>query len=165
MTPTSLPSNVARTADLNGRSTCSVTGSASMSARSATTGPGFPPRSTPLTPACPPPGRTPPPGPGLPPPHPPDPPGSRHAGPHFDPEAFEMIRHQLRRAGFAVTELGVLVDVAPPPDDERVHRRGSAVDFGRQCIGTGPLRAQRSRAECGQNDRDQTTHRILPVIT
>ena len=58
MTPTSWPANVDRTVDLNGRSTCSVTGSASMSARSATTRPGLPPRSTPTTPVFATPSRT-----------------------------------------------------------------------------------------------------------
>ena len=58
ITPTSCPANVDRTLDLNGRSTCSVTGSASMSARSATTPPGFPPRSTPTTPVFATPSRT-----------------------------------------------------------------------------------------------------------
>ena len=58
ITPTSCPLYVARTVDLNGRSTCSVTGSASMSARSATTGPGRAPRRTPTTPVRPTPVRT-----------------------------------------------------------------------------------------------------------
>ena len=43
MTPTSCPRNVVRTLEANGRFVCSVTGSASMSARTATTGPGRPP--------------------------------------------------------------------------------------------------------------------------
>ena len=50
ITPTSWPFHFAFAVDLNGRSPCSVTGSASMSERSATTGPGLPPRSTPTTP-------------------------------------------------------------------------------------------------------------------
>ena len=50
MTPTSCPLYCDLTVDLNGRSTSSATGSASMSARSATTGPGRPPRSMPTTP-------------------------------------------------------------------------------------------------------------------
>ena len=50
MTPTSCPPHCALAVDLNGRSPCSVTGSASMSERSATTGPGRPPLSTPTTP-------------------------------------------------------------------------------------------------------------------
>ena len=44
------PFHCAFAVDLNGRSTCSVTGRPSMSARSATTGPGLPPLSTPTTP-------------------------------------------------------------------------------------------------------------------
>ena len=58
ITPTSCPLYCARTRLLNGRSTCSVTGSPSMSARSATTGPGRPPLSTPTTPVPPTPVRT-----------------------------------------------------------------------------------------------------------
>ncbi len=52
ITPTFSPRYSAVTADLNGTSTCSFTGSASMSARSAITGPGLPPFSTPTTPVC-----------------------------------------------------------------------------------------------------------------
>ena len=50
ITPTSCPWYVARTFDAKGRSVCSVTGSASMSARTATTGPGRPPLSSATTP-------------------------------------------------------------------------------------------------------------------
>ena len=50
ITPTSCPSYVDRAVDLNGRSICSVTGNASMSARRATTRPGRPPFNTPTTP-------------------------------------------------------------------------------------------------------------------
>ena len=50
MTPTSSPFQVVRTFEANGRSTSSVTGRASMSARSATTGPGSAPLSRPTTP-------------------------------------------------------------------------------------------------------------------
>ena len=52
ITPTFSPRYSAVAVDWNGRSACSVTGSASMSARSATVGPGLPPRSTPTTPVC-----------------------------------------------------------------------------------------------------------------
>src|SRR5207249_3970577 len=41
---------VVRAVDLKGTSTCSVTGRASISARNATMRPGFPPRSSPITP-------------------------------------------------------------------------------------------------------------------
>ena len=50
MTPTVFPSQVAVALLANGRSTSSLTGSASMSARSATTGPGRPPSITATTP-------------------------------------------------------------------------------------------------------------------
>jgi hypothetical protein len=52
MTPTFLPRYSAVTVDLNGTSTCSVTGNASMSARKAMTGPGLSPLSTAVTPVC-----------------------------------------------------------------------------------------------------------------
>ena len=50
MTPTDSPFHCAFTFEANGTSTSSVTGSASMSARSATTGPGSAPFSRPTTP-------------------------------------------------------------------------------------------------------------------
>jgi hypothetical protein len=50
MTPASAPFHIVRTLLLNGTSVSSVTGNASMSARSATQGPGLPPLSTPTTP-------------------------------------------------------------------------------------------------------------------
>lgn len=52
LTPTSWPRYVVRTVDLKGNGVSSVTGSASMSARTATTGPGRPPRRMPTTPVC-----------------------------------------------------------------------------------------------------------------
>ncbi len=54
MTPVSCPLYTVRTVDLNGTSTSSVTGSASMSARSATVGPGLAPFRMPTTPGMPP---------------------------------------------------------------------------------------------------------------
>ena len=50
MTPTSSPFQMARALEANGTSTSSLTGSASMSARSATTLPGSLPLSRPTTP-------------------------------------------------------------------------------------------------------------------
>ena len=92
ITPTSRPLNCAFTVDLKGTSSSSVTGSASMSARSATTGPGFPPRRTPTTPVRATPVRT-----------------SR-------PSARRWSATMLRGAHLAVAELRVLVEVAPPGD-------------------------------------------------
>ena len=53
MTPVIWPFHIAFTLEAKGRSTFSSTGSASMSARSATTGPGLPPLRTPTTPVSP----------------------------------------------------------------------------------------------------------------
>ena len=53
MTGTVWPSHVALAFDLKGTSTRSSTGSASMSARRATTGPGLPPFRMPSTPMMP----------------------------------------------------------------------------------------------------------------
>jgi hypothetical protein len=53
ITPTEAPCHCAVARLLNGRSTCSVTGRPSMSARRATTGPGRPPRRMPTTPVLP----------------------------------------------------------------------------------------------------------------
>ena len=53
ITPTVSPRNCAVALDLNATSVCSVTGSASMSARSPTVRPGFAPRSNPTTPVTP----------------------------------------------------------------------------------------------------------------
>ena len=50
ITPTCSPFHTARAREANGRSTSSVTGRPSMSARSATTLPGLPPLSKPTTP-------------------------------------------------------------------------------------------------------------------
>ena len=50
MTPTSCPRYMVRRVDRNGTSVSSVTGRASMSARTATTGPGCSPRRTATTP-------------------------------------------------------------------------------------------------------------------
>ena len=52
ITPTSSPFQMVRTLEANGTSTSSLTGSASMSARRATTLPGSLPFSTPITPVC-----------------------------------------------------------------------------------------------------------------
>ncbi len=53
MTPVIWPCHIALALEAKGRSTRSSTGSASMSARSATTGPGLPPLRMPTTPVSP----------------------------------------------------------------------------------------------------------------
>ena len=75
-----------------GRSTCSFTGSASMSARSATTGPGLPPLQH-----------------G-------DHAGHGHAGLHLHAQRAQMVGHQLGGARFLVAQFRMLVDVAAPGD-------------------------------------------------
>ena len=104
MTPTSCPLNVVRTVDLNGTSTCSVTGSASMSARSATTRPGLPP----LQDA--------------------DDAGVRDRRLHLDAELAQAVGDELRRARLAVAELGMLVNVAAAGDDFRLDLLRGVVD-------------------------------------
>ena len=90
---------------LNGTSTSSVTGSASMSARSATTGPGWPPFSTPTTPVC-----------------------ATFSLHLVEAERAQVVGDDLRGAHLAVAELGVLVDVAAPGDDAGLDRVGGRGD-------------------------------------
>src|SRR3990172_8822499 len=144
MTPTSCPWYWVRTVDLKGKSTSSVTGRASMSARSATTGPaggregGLEGQAHELrdrrgahvgaerhdrTGAC-----------ASQHAHHP---GPGHAGPHLEAEGGEMLRHQLRRADFGERQLRVLVNVSAPRHHFGQDGGGSGVDLGRQRRGAG----------------------------
>ena len=132
------------TVDLNGRSTCSVTGSASMSARNATTGPGRPPRRTPTTPLIATPVRT------------------------SSPSRRQFRRDDAGRAHFAVAELGMLVQVTPPRDHLRIHVRRPPIDLlvdsGRRddCLGPhrrGEREHDRHRENRAANDGEHA--RIL----
>ena len=97
MMPTDSPFHGALTFEAKGTSTSSATGSASMSARSATTGPGKAPFSRPTTPVWATPVRT----------------SSR-------PSFFRCSATMPDGAELAVAELGVGVEVAPPGDDARL---------------------------------------------
>ena len=50
----------------------------------------------------------------------------RDAGRHFEPELLQVFGDDLRGAHFAVGKFRVLVKVAPPRDDFRIH----GLDFG-----------------------------------
>ena len=107
--------------DANGRSTSSATGSASMSARSATTGPG----SAPLSSA--------------------DDAGVRDAGAHLvEAERAQVLGDDAGGADLAVAELGVLVDVAPPGDHLRLDCRCA----WRRCARPASSVGGRGRAWC-----------------
>ena len=106
ITPTFSPRYSAVAVDLNGRSTCSVTGNASMSARSATVGPGLPP----LQDA--------------------DHAGVRDARANLEAQLAQLFGHDLRRAELAVAEFGVLVEVAAPRD----HLRHRGVGGGSEAL-------------------------------
>ena len=110
ITPTCWPLYSVFTVDLNGTSTSSVTGKASMSDRRATTGPGLPPRSTA------------------------DDAGLRDACPHLQPQRAQVLGDLLGRAHLAIAQLGVLVEVAPPRDQLRLERRRARVDAVVQAI-------------------------------
>ena len=90
----------------SGTSTSSRTGKPSMSARSATTGPGRPPLSTR------------------------DDAGAGDAGLRLEPEALEPFGDVLRGLDFAVGQLRALVEMAPPREQLRLDRGGEPVDFG-----------------------------------
>src|SRR5262245_56107915 len=133
MTPTSCPLTVVITRERKGRSTSSVTGSASMSARSATSPPGRPPLRMPTTPVPPTPVST-----SI-------PRASRasaledahhsratHTSAHVDPERLQMRRDELRRAHFLTGELRMLVYVATPGDDAVHHRWHAPIDIRRE---------------------------------
>ena len=106
MTPTFSPARYLPLAlDANGRPSRSLTGSASMSARRATTGPGLPPLSTPTTPVPATPVRT-----------------SRG-------RACAGVGDEACGARLLFAELGVLMDVAPPGDQLLLDLRGALANF------------------------------------
>ena len=106
MTPTVLPWYSPLAFEANGRSTSSVTGRASMSARMASFGPGLPPLRMPTTPVC--------------------------AMPvlHLVTELLQLCGDELCRARFAIAQFGMFVkiaahrsDVLETRIDQRLHRR------------------------------------------
>lgn len=106
MTPVSLPAQVVFTFDAKGRSTSSVTGSASMSARRATTRPGLPPLQQ-RNDA-----------------------GVRHPGMDLEPERPEMFGHNARGAEFAVAEFGIPMDAMLSFDHFRFELVSQPVEIG-----------------------------------
>ena len=141
ITPTSRPLYSALTLEAKGRSNASVTGRASISARSAITGPGLPPRRTPTTPVwatC---VRT-----------------SR-------PSRAQVVRHDARRANFAIRQLRMLVNIAPPGNGLLLHFRGQPVDLRieracRRRLSPGVRRRRQDRHECRQDTKTNQTHRL-----
>ena len=138
ITPTVSPRNCAVALDLNGTSVCSVTGSASMSARSPTVRPGFAPRSNPTTPVTP------------------------TAGFHFHTERAQALCNVFRGAHFAVAELGMRMEVAPPFDRLRLDRLRGRIDLGARDPGgrgLGPaLDRQRNRNRRQQESASSGMH-------
>ena len=129
----SMPFQTTRTFEAKGRSTSSVTSSASISARKATTGPGLAPVRRPPRPykrLCPAP-RT---------------------------ELRKMLDDQCRRAELAVAQLGILVNVAPPRDHLSFDCFGLLIDCITNRIGvTGA--ARRDHKYCkGQDHRSSEFH-------
>ena len=123
-----------RPSSANGRSTSSVTGSASMSARSATTGPGLPPLRMPTTPVC----ATP--------------------VPHLEAERLQVLGRPGRRADLAVAELRMGVDVASPLD----HLPSIAADASSiPCAQPGPTTMQ---AEAPRPGRWLQSRRLLGLF-
>src|SRR4051794_40154686 len=105
MTSTSRPRYVLRAVEAKGSPCGSLTGKASMSARSATTGPGRLPRRNA------------------------DHPGSRNTGPDLQAQAAQVLGHQSGCALFLVAEFGVGMDVPPPGDHLSFLRSGLLRDF------------------------------------
>ena len=105
MTPTFLPRNSVVTVDLNGTSTCSATGSASISARNAIVGPGLPPFSTAVTPVM------------------------RDAGLHIETQLAKVIRDEPGGPYLAIAQLGMLMNVPPPGDHIVVYVPERAFDL------------------------------------
>ena len=56
--------------------------------------------------------------------------GVRDPRADFHAKGPEMIRDKLGGSGFAIGELGVLMDVTPPGEDFARHLSGAPVDFG-----------------------------------
>src|SRR3954466_2677191 len=100
MTSTSRPRYVLLAVEAKESPSGSLTGKASMSARSATTGPGRLPRRMPHHP------------------------GSSHAGPDLQAQVAQVVGHESGRALFLVAEFGVGMDVPPPGDHLCVLRLG-----------------------------------------
>ena len=111
MTGTVWPSHVALAFDLNGTSTRSSTGSASMSARKRDHAAGL----AALQDA--------------------DHAGDADAGLHLDAELLEMLGGERRGARLLVGELGMLVDVAPPGDDLVLDLQGGVGDALGELVG------------------------------
>jgi hypothetical protein len=106
---------------LNGTSTISVTGSASISARRATVGPGFPPLRTPTRR------------------------NSANVLLNFDAQRSKMRGDESRRALLRVSELRMLMNVVTPSCHLVGDCRCSPVDFRRKCwVGDDDLLSRRA---------------------
>jgi hypothetical protein len=78
-------------------------------------------------------------------------PGSPDAGLGLEPEAAQALGDEPGGFGFAVRQLGMLMEVAAPLDHLRLGCRGEAVDVGAKRRGCGgrTLCLQRNAADCG----------------
>ena len=78
--------------------------------------------------------------------------GVRHAGADLDPQRPQVLRDEIGRAGFAIGELGVGMDVAPPRDDLAFDLGGPAVDLDVEPAGLSLERCGESKGDEGQED-------------
>ena len=123
MTPTSWPLYSVLTFEAKGRSTSSVTGRASMSARRATTGPGQPS------------------------PQKPHHPGVSHFRLDLHPQGPEVLRDQASRPELPIPQLGVLVKIPAPGHDLVGDGLHSGIDLGPEGVQVGLLRRSERRSE------------------
>ena len=105
ITPTFSPRNSVVTVDLNGTSVCSVTGSASMSARSAMVRAGLAALEQR--------GDA----------------GDADAGFHFQAQRAQFLGDEVRRFDFAIAELGIGMQVTPPFDHVRLDGFGGGIEL------------------------------------
>ena len=125
--------------EANGSPAGSFTGSASMSARSATTGPGLPPLQH-----------------G-------DDAGLGDAGLHLEAKLRQVLGNERRRPRLLFAEFGMLVNVAAPGDQLLLDLRGALADFLFQLRDIGCARAGRADRErdCAENESSSDDVRAL----
>jgi hypothetical protein len=63
-----------------------------------------------------------------------------------------MLRDEIGGAGFAIGQLWMRMDVAPPGHDLALDLRGTAVDFGVEPAGLSVERGDQSKGEGGQEE-------------
>jgi len=74
-------------------------------------------------------------------------------GPHLEAERLEVLSHLLRRTELAVAQFRMLVEVAAPRDNLRVHGPGRCVDRRLGDRGSGWRRGQQDGHQDGRGGK------------